>query len=326
MHTLQSRKKIGKSIAPALLLLSFNQQLYVLGTALLPEIQALCPNVMPISLKQRRLHFLLGCLGLTAFATVSAATGSYFIQANLSPSRLVADAADADAETKPKIFEIYAALPATFTSSSPVSAPHTLVDVPAINMSLPTLTNASPMAIPTAATPLKIPTTPKALPKVMQTLHITHRRTSQVKPLAASNKDVVQQKPSKSAKVLAAPVVTSPKFEVAPSETSQTTSVTGDFEQLLAQANQAITENRLEEARRYTTAIREQARLHPQVKRLGDAIVSNYHQQARAALQQGDTDAAKKVLMNAKAVIKDFNLTKSNPGQEVLEHKAAASE
>lgn len=324
LHTLQGNGKIGKPLDPALLLLSFNQQLYVLGTALLPEIQALCPDVMPISLKQRRLHFLLGCLGLTAFATVSAATGSYFIQANLPPSHLVTDMADAEA--KPKIFEAHKALPPASAPSSSVSNPHALVDVPALSMSLLTLTNASPLAMPTETITLKIPTAPQALPKVIQTLHTTHNGTSQEKPPTTPNKGTAQLKPSKPSKVLAAPVVTPLTFEVSPSETPQTTPATGDFEQLLTQANQAITENRLEEARQYTASLREQARLHPQVKRLGDAIVSNYHQQARTALQHGDTDTAKQVLAEARSTIKDFNLTKSNAGQAVLEHKTAASE
>lgn len=74
----------------------------------------------------------------------------------------------------------------------------------------------------------------------------------------------------------------------------------------------------------YTRLLRDEARLHPQVKRLSRAIVSHYHNQARAQLQNRNINTVEQYLAMAVTVIKEFNLVSFNDAQQVLEHKAAS--
>ncbi|MEZ5449278.1 MAG: hypothetical protein R3E89_09880 [Thiolinea sp.] len=62
---------------------------------------------------------------------------------------------------------------------------------------------------------------------------------------------------------------------------------------------------------------------NPQILRLAREVVYRYHQQARYQMQKERFEQASSTLWLAGRVIKEFNLVKLNPSQEVLEHKLA---
>ncbi|QLQ33497.1 MAG: hypothetical protein HZT40_20000 [Candidatus Thiothrix singaporensis] len=64
-------------------------------------------------------------------------------------------------------------------------------------------------------------------------------------------------------------------------------------------------------------------RLHPQIKHVGNSVVSHYHELARTALKAGDIAQAQRYLATALPLIQEFNLPHFNAAQAVLEQKAA---
>ena len=331
-HTLKRLRKAGfvsKHINPALLYLSVTQQVYVLATALLPAIQAI-PYKMPgMSLRQRRLNFLLGCLGLSVFATVSAAAGSYLLHAEMDAAhtKLATLASD---DNMPDTAPLQLAMINTeqlpnvrsdWRNSDRVTITNHSTTLPAPMLMSAMEVKPSPSVL--SAKPMRIPTSSTTTPSVQRAVlrPVPKAEAPQPKTDTKKNKVVKPQ-------ATLAPVAVAPIPVVAPPRAVETQTVTAQpedlsIETLASNAEQAIAAGQLSKARQYVDAIRAQSHLHPSVQRLSHAIVGRYHEQVRAALQVRDPERAGDLLHSAKATIKEFNLTTTNSAQQVLEHKVA---
>jgi hypothetical protein len=326
-HTLKRLHKAGyvsKQLNPALLYLSITQQVHVLATALLPEIQAIPYRILGLSLRQRRLNFLLSCLGLSVFATVSAAAGSYLLHAEMDAAQanITTTVTDTQEEAAP-------AAPLQVAMINTEQAPKVYTDwsnsdrvtvAPVLMSALevqptPSVLSANPMRIPTSSTqkPTVQPAVLRPVPKAEK---------PQPKPDTKKDKAVKTEKSQLKSDTNKAQM-TSPATTAPVAAALKTPSQDTNLETLAANAEQAIASDQLNKARQYIDAIRAQSHLHPYVKRLSNAIVGRYHSQVRNALQAGNADHAGDLLHTAKITIKEFNLTTANPAQELLEHQLA---
>lgn len=332
-HTLKRLHKAGfvsKHINPALLYLSVTQQVYVLATALLPAIQAIPYKIPGMSLRQRRLNFLLGCFGLSIFATVSAAAGSYLLHEEMDAAHTKITASVADdnmPDTTPPLqlaminTEPLPNVRSDWSNSDRISITNNTASAPApMLMSAlevkptPSILSAKPMRIPINAT-----TKPTVQAAVLRP--VPKAEAPQSKTDTKKDKAVKEQATLTPVMAAPTPVVAAPPVMEMPTVTAQPED--SSIEALASNAEQAIAQDNLSKARQYTDAIRAQSHLHPYVKRLSHTIVGHYHEQVRAALQARDPERAGDLLHNAKATIKEFNLTTANSAQQVLEHKVA---
>lgn len=97
-----------------------------------------------------------------------------------------------------------------------------------------------------------------------------------------------------------------------------------DVDSLVGHANLALDSSNFSQRTGvlfYAREIRKQAHLHPQVERLGRAVVLHYHEKARALLQEHEQTKASGILNSSKALIQEFNLKNLNPAQQLLEQK-----
>ena len=329
-QTLKRLRKAGfvsKHINPALLYLSVTQQVYVMATALLPAIQAI-PYKMPgMSLRQRRLNFLLGCLGLSVFATVSAAAGSYLLHAEMDAAHTkltTLATGDNMPDTTPPLqlaminTEQLPNVRSDWSNSDRVTITNHATTLPAPRLMSAMEVKPTPSIL--SAKPMRIPTSSTTKPTVQAAVLRPVPKAEAPQPKADTKKDKAVKPQATLAPVSVEPtpvthVVVAPTVIEPPEDLS--------IETLASNAEQAIAAGKLSKARQYTDAIRAQSHLHPYVQRLSHTIVGRYHEQVRATLQTGDADRAGALLQSAKATIKEFNLTTTNSAQELLEHKVA---
>ncbi|PID49270.1 MAG: hypothetical protein CR991_07765 [Proteobacteria bacterium] len=98
--------------------------------------------------------------------------------------------------------------------------------------------------------------------------------------------------------------------------------------ELIRRAYSAVQAGRLDETPHrgaifYIRLLNRIDRHNPQVMRLARDVVSHYHQRSRESMKHGKLEQATTEIWMSKRIIKEFNLIKLNPAQEVLEHKLA---
>jgi hypothetical protein len=314
-YTLKKQGYISKQVDPALLLSSPEQQVYWLSTALSPAVQALQTTFLPLpSAKRTVMKSAFIGAGLLTLTAISAIAGNY-INSTDTDTVLVTQAAAPASVEQPvlQLAMITPEVPAYVTARSNSDRMMQSYQEPPLSSPLAEAEPVEPAAATSLAKPLLIPTASAKTPKVKTVVLRPVPKPEQPKPKVTPKLD----KPHTNTAITAAPSAE------AVVETPAQPAILG-IDELTTRANAALAADQLDDAHQYADAIKAQAHLHPQVKRLGDAIIARYHQRARTALAEGNATQAQRLLGASKEAIIDFNLTNANPGQEVLEHKIAA--
>jgi hypothetical protein len=251
---------------------------------------------------------------LLTLTAISAIAGNY-INSTDTDTVLVTQAAAPASVEQPvlQLAMITPEVPAYVTARSNSDRMMQSYQEPPLSSPLAEAEPVEPAAATSLAKPLLIPTASAKTPKVKTVVLRPVPKPEQPKPKVTPKLD----KPHTNTAITAAPSAE------AVVETPAQPAILG-IDELTTRANAALAADQLDDAHQYADAIKAQAHLHPQVKRLGDAIIARYHQRARTALAEGNATQAQRLLGASKEAIIDFNLTNANPGQEVLEHKIAA--
>lgn len=307
LQPLSQKGLLTKQVDPALLVTSAENKLYLLATALSPDIQALQSLSQPSSIKCKTINMLVAGLSLGALSTLSVLAANYVFQ----PETVAYNYKPAKQTAQP--LQLASLAPQMELNSQALA--NSDRQVSAINDSLALENNTE--------TPLK--------PETQPTSHSTTAatQTAEAKPVKPKEKtkspdsSKQQQTPVKAAITRQAPPQQKATKAIQKPEPL-------DFDKLVELAEAAMRTGHYGDNRTgalyYTRQVRSLSHLHPQVKRLSQAIVSHHHQQTRAALKQHDLERAGQLLSLSKAIIKEFNLVTFNPAQTLLEHKAAAME
>ncbi len=304
MRPLQRQGYVRQSIDPALVVSSHENSLYLLSTALSPQMQSLQSSAIPLSGKRKTLYMILAGLGFGLLTTLSAVAASYLFEP-APASRVVITTEDPEPATSnvPSI-QLATLMPAAPpVTTSPVILPLSNSDQVA--------TSSPVQAV--LATPPVADTPEKAGSKVMP-----------VSTEKSSRREPVVKPPATTEKKLSKPAQPSAPVEMPTTEMVEFATESPGILELAQQADAAIQAGNYGKALNLTRQLRDVSRLHPNVKHLGHAIVSHYHQQARAALQAADADSAQQKLATSHGIIREFNLVSFNSAQTVLEHKAAS--
>ncbi|MFZ1387313.1 MAG: hypothetical protein WBP46_12075 [Thiolinea sp.] len=100
------------------------------------------------------------------------------------------------------------------------------------------------------------------------------------------------------------------------------------LDELIERANRALADQNFSSKNGvifYTRQIKIRNHLHPQIERLGRFSVMYQHELARNRLRADEPQQAHKLLTNSKNLIQEFNLKSLNSAQQVLEHKSNQS-
>ncbi|MEB4590930.1 hypothetical protein VSS37_08075 [Candidatus Thiothrix sp. Deng01] len=299
LRPLARKGYLGKRTDPALLACSAKDGVYLLGTAFSPAIRALQKETGRTQESRNPAHIMSAGLGL--LTAISAIASSYLIE----PKHMVAPSVTAE------------------VCPPPVSRTKIEYLAPVEPVMLPLAMTAS-LAIPDAAGSsllLRDRVGLKSEEKVT-TAAVESRKAAVAEeppPRRAVERHPVRQRTQPSHPAPRPP----PVAVVEKPQPVQTLGI-ADLVQL---SNAAVAEGRFGDGRdgalHYIRLLREQARLHPQIKHVGNSVVSHYHELARTALKAGDIAQAQRYLVTALPLIQEFNLPHFNAAQAVLEQKAA---
>lgn len=307
-------------IDSALVITDSNHSLYLLSSALSPDIQALQSHRAIWAGKRRPLRAVAA-----GFAVLSLISGISVMAANyiVAPSPIIASSLNKPVITQGMDTPLIQQAPLAPTTHATVvnlansdraiqsAATSDLIEQETGPDATTVTSSLQPKVKSESAHAVKPAPQKQNLPKVkkppQQTKAVTENSQQE-------RKDAKLTKPDSHKQVIV------PE----PTPTQKPTPETLGINELINLAEQAMNNGKFSSALSYTRLLREQSRLHPQVKRLSRAIVSHYHNQARANLQNRNIKAAEQTLATAVSIIKEFNLVSFNNAQQVLEHKAAS--
>lgn len=317
LHPLVKKGLVTKQVDPALLVTSTDNHLYLLATALSPDIQALQSLSQPASIKCKTLHMLAAGLSLGLLSILSAMAANYLFKPETLTARITHTYEPAEPTSPP----LQLASLAHQIGENPqilVNSDRELSE-PNDNLPLEDITTANPQA----ETQLSISSQTE---KTEEQVSAFPAKTVKTKAEKTVEKAKAPDKSKQPAPLKTATTHQDKPQQKAAKSTQESESL--DFNKLVELAETAMGAGRYGDNRTgalyYTRQVRSLSHLHPQVKRLSQAIVSHHHQQTRAALIQHDIEQAEQLLKLSKAIIKEFNLVAFNPAQTLLEHKAAA--
>lgn len=317
LQPLHKKGCIKRQVDPALVVASAENHFYLLATALSPDIQALQSLSQPPTIRRKTIHMLVAGLSLGFLSAISVLAASYIFD---SGSGSVPAAYMAEPEELPQP-------PVQLASLAPQMGMSSLAmvnsDRSIVNASENLLVEDEPVKqdAPEAKPAITHQPKPVVVTQVKAgAVKATKSQSGQAEAKLESHDKSGQKKTS-------AKIVPNRQIEAQHANSGQEVETPG-FDKLVQLAETAMSAGHYGSgsngALNYTRLVRSQSRLHPQVKRLSQAIVSHYHQQARAALLRRDIDGAQQLLAVSMGIIKEFNLGSFNGAQTILEHKAAA--
>lgn len=297
MHQLQPLVKQGyleTQTDPALLLGLAKLEVFLLATALSPQIQMLQSHPVIRSVTPRKSRRVVVAGSLLALSVCSAVAASAILKqpAVAVPPLPLPLAPQASA---PKVR--LAAMPMTEITA----------DVPAGGWYAGKAQHTENIALPEP--------TPKASNRLTEKTAITDKASKPV----IQPKPEIQPPPAAMQAATAATVTTTPVTE-------QATPATG-VDGLIQQAYTAMQSGHLGDsnggALAVTRQLRGQSPQHPQVSRLGQEIAAAYLRQIRVALQADNLAEAGRLLPTTRQLIDEFGLGNLEPAQQVLEQRVA---
>lgn len=297
MHQLQPLVKQGyleTQTDPALLLGLAKLEVFLLATALSPQIQRLQSHPVIRSVTPRKSQRVAVAGSLLALSVCSAVAAS----AILKQSTVAVP-------PPPAPFATQASTPKVRLAAIPMT--EITADVPADGWYAGKAQHTENIALPEPA--------PKASSKLTETTAVTDKTR---KPAIQPEPEVQSPPPAAIQAATVATVATTPVTEQA-----APTGVDG----LIQQAYAAMQDGHLGDsnggALAFTRQLRGQSPQHPQVARLGQEIAAAYLRQIRGALQADNLTAAGRLLPTTRQLIDEFGLNNLEPAQQVLEQRVA---
>ncbi|WMP19292.1 hypothetical protein [Thiothrix lacustris] len=294
-------------IAPALFVCTADEGLYLLATALAPQVQALDKGISHRQFMPRKSlgQALMTGMLLSLFAIFTAVAGNTALDMGLidKPSLLGAWKTESVPPSQP--MEL-AALPSTNAASVLVRQHDQVMRTFSDDLVPLTKTDAQPLpaSLKSSTVALVRAPSPKSEFGTQKKATVT---ASTPKPAPTSRNADRRQ----ATKVLKQPEVSTPPNQLG-------------IDELISQAYAMLNTGNLggqNGALYFVRQLRSQSASHPQVTRLGQEITAAYLRQVRGNLQTGRLTAAARVLPMTRQLIQEFNLPNLNPAQQVLEDK-----
>lgn len=294
MHQLQPLAKQGYLEAhtdPALLLGLAKLEIYLLATALSPQIQMLQSRPVVRSVAPRKSRRIAVAGSVFALSVCSAVAASAIMK---QPEVAVPPPpAPIAAQVTPKVR--LAAIPMTEITA----------DVPAGGWQGGKAERSTSIALPEPAS------------------NVTSRLTEKTVATDKASQPAIQPEPATQPPVTTIQAATA---VTATTELATATPATG-VDGLIQQAYVAMQSGHLGDSKggalQITRQLRGQSPQHPQVARLGQEIAAAYLRQIRVALQADNLAEAGRLLPTTRQLIDEFGLGNLEPAQQVLEQRVA---
>ncbi|MBU0655798.1 MAG: hypothetical protein KJ914_11825 [Gammaproteobacteria bacterium] len=318
LQPLHQKGCIKRQVDPALVVASAENHFYLLATAFSPDIQALQSLSQPLTIRRKTIHMLVAGLSLGFLSAISALAASYIFDSG-SGSAPTAYMAEPEELPPPPPVQLASLAPQMGMSSLAMVNSDRSIGNASVNL----LVEGEPVKQGAPEAKPAITHQPKPVVVIQAKPDAAKAAKSQSRQAEAKLKSPDKAGQKKTSAKMAA----NRQIEAQRTSSEQEVEPPG-FDKLVQLAETAMSAGHYGSgsngALYYTRLVRSQSRLHPQVKRLSQAIVSHYHQQARAALLSRDIDRAGQLLEASMGIIKEFNLGSLNGAQAILEHKAAA--
>lgn len=291
LKPLIKQRYLDKHTDPALLLCVADTEVYLLATALSPQVQQLEKRGTHRVIPRKPLsHALMTGSLLSLFGAFTAVAGNAVLETVIAPKPVVSSAAAMhEAPTLPTHSDAFNVKHELQAQRDPQ-----LVEVINLTADLPKPKSSSK---------------PKSEAKPQP----------QRKPPVA-----VTVTKNKKSPVMATPLVAPPPVPASAAPQPVKAVNNTDLDSLIAQAYAAMNAGNLGQngALHFTRKLRSAAPQHPQVARLAQEITAAYLRQVRAALIQNVADA-ERILPLSRQLIQEFGLTHLERAQSALENKVA---